>query len=86
MAVKIPKDTLQAIVDDFTINNLTIGEISTMYGYSTSSVSRALADAGVHSLSNYKTKEEDRMCQLLQAKGIRTAAELSKVLRDYKPT
>ena len=86
MAVKIPKDTLQAIVDDFTINKLTIGEISTMYVYSTSSVSRALADAGVLSLSNYKTKEEDRMCQLLQAKGIRTAVELSKVLRDYKPT
>ena len=81
MAVKVPNAIKEEIVAAFE-NKVTIGEIATRYGYSTSTVSRMLADAGVHTLSNYKTKEEARMCELLHIKGIRTAADLAKVLRE----
>ena len=75
MTVKIKADVRDAIVEEFK-NKRPINELATAYGYPAATISRALADAGVHSLSNYKTAQEHTLLEVLRKRGITNVSEL----------
>lgn len=58
----------------------TVAEISDQLAMSRQNVKRALAEAGLMTLSWYKTKEEIYMLNYLRGMGIKTLKELRGVL------
>lgn len=64
-------------------NGRSFDEIAVDTGMSTQNVKRALAEAGVFSLSWYKTKNEQDMLDSLQSIGITNDKELCKFIEDY---
>ena len=75
MTVKLNKDEINYIARAY-LSNYTIEEISVETGVGSQNVKRALAEAGVLTLSWYKTNEENAMLEYLKQNNVTTLQEL----------
>ena len=75
MTVKLNQDEINYIARAY-LSNYTIEEISVETGVGSQNVKRALAEAGVLTLSWYKTNEENAMLEYLKQNNVTTLQEL----------
>ena len=75
MTVKLNKDEINYIARAY-LSNYTIEEISVETGVGKQNVKRALCEAGVLTLSWYKTNEENAMLEYLKQNNVTTLQEL----------
>lgn len=75
MTVKLNKDEINYIARAY-LSNYTIEEISIETGVGSQNVKRALCEAGVLTLSWYKTHEENAMLEYLKQNNVTTLQEL----------
>ena len=75
MTVKLNQDEINYIARAY-LSNYTIEEISVETGVGSQNVKRALAEAGVLTLSWYKTHEENAMLEYLKQNNVTTLQEL----------
>lgn len=77
--MRLTKQEITWIANEFQ-SNRTVQEIAIDTGMSKQNVKRALAEAGLLTLSWYKTNEENKMLIALASKGISNVKELLKRL------
>lgn len=73
--MRLTKQEITWIANEFQ-SNRTVQEIAIDTGMSKQNVKRALAEAGLLTLSWYKTSEENKMLIALASKGISNVKEL----------
>lgn len=67
-------------VQHYVSNDTTLEEVSLLYGISSTTISRHLAELGYKDLKRHKTDRENSILKYLRIKGITTVEDLKKVL------
>ena len=67
-------------VQYYVSNDTTLEEVSLLYGISTTTISRHLAELGYKDLKRHKTDRENDILKYLRTKNILTVEDLKKVL------
>lgn len=67
-------------VQYYIANNSTLEEVGLLYGISSTTISRHLAELGYKDLKRHKTDRENSMLKYLRTKNILTVEDLKKVL------
>lgn len=80
MATKYDKATLDTVVNEYISTDATLEEVSLMYGVSSTTISRHLAELGHTTMKRYKTNRENSMLEYLQKRGINNLETLVKFI------
>lgn len=67
-------------VQYYVSNDTTLEEVSLLYGISSTTISRHLAELGYKDLKRHKTDRENAILKYLRTKNILTVEDLKKVL------
>lgn len=76
-AVELKDQAVQYYVSN---DDTTLEEVSLLYGISSTTISRHLAELGYKDLKRHKTDRENAILKYLRTKGITTVEDLKKVL------
>lgn len=77
---KFPVEVIDAACSDYMHSDDSLGDVALVYGISSSTLARGLAERGERQLKKYKTTNEYEMINILRAHGINHAYQLKEAI------